>query len=80
MTDQLVLINDEPHRKDGFGRLDEETKRVGREGLSMARAALRQASGRAAARDAARLERRDDELARRAGVVRERASGRPTAA
>lgn len=70
MTKQLSLINAEQLRDSSFGRLDEETKRVGREGLSMARAALQQASGRAAARDAARLARRDDEIARRAAMTR----------
>lgn len=70
MTQQLVLMNGEPPRPARHGRLDEETKRVGREGLSKARAALAEANRRAAARDAARLSRRDDELARRAAAAR----------
>jgi hypothetical protein len=53
-----------------LGRLDEETKRIGRQGLSQARAALQEASRRAAERDAARLNRRDLELAERARAAR----------
>jgi hypothetical protein len=70
MTQQLVLMSGEPARPSRTGRLDEETKRVGLEGLSKARAALQAASHRAAEREAARLSRRDDELAQRAKAAR----------
>lgn len=76
MTQQLVLMNGEPARPARHGRLDEETKRAGREGLSKARAALQEASRRAAEREAARLSRRDDELARRASAARTAAAAR----
>lgn len=76
MTQQLVLLNGAPARPASHGRLDEETKRVGREGLSKARAALQEASRRAAERDAARLSRRDDELAERAKAARTAAAAR----
>ncbi len=69
MTQQLALMSSEPARTGRAGRLDEETKRVGREGLSKARAALQEASRRAAAREADRLTRRDQELARRAAAA-----------
>jgi hypothetical protein len=78
MTQQLALMSSEPARPGRAGRLDEETKRVGREGLSKARAALQEASRRAAEREADRLTRRDQELARRAAAARaaaERRSG-----
>jgi hypothetical protein len=70
MTQQLVLMSGEPARRSAAGRLDSETKRVGLEGLSKARAALQAASQRAAQREAARLSRRDDELAMRAKAAR----------
>jgi hypothetical protein len=70
MTQQLVLMNGEPAEPSRLGRLDEETKRVGLEGLSKARAALQEASRRAAERESARLARRDNELAQRAKAAR----------
>ncbi len=76
MTQQLVLMSGEPARRSRTGRLDEETKRVGLEGLSKARAALQAASHRAAQREAARLSRRDDELALRAKEARAAAAQR----
>ena len=66
MTQQLVLMNGAAHGPSRYGRLDEETKRVGREGLSRARAALQEAAQRAAVRDAERRTRRDRELEVRA--------------
>lgn len=76
MTQQLALMSSEPARAGSAGRLDEETKRVGREGLSKARAALAEASRRAAEREADRLTRRDQELARRAAAARAAAQRR----
>lgn len=76
MTQQLALMSSEPARPGRAGRLDEETKRVGREGLSKARAALQEASRRAAEREADRLTRRDQELARRAAAARAAAQRR----
>lgn len=76
MTQQLALMSSEPARAGRAGRLDEETKRVGREGLSKARAALAEASRRAAEREADRLTRRDQELARRAAAARAAAQRR----
>jgi hypothetical protein len=76
MTQQLALMSSEPARPGRAGRLDEETKRVGREGLSKARAALQEASRRAAEREADRLTRRDEELARRAAAARAAAQRR----
>lgn len=81
MTKQLVLMSAPPATETSstpvptasvrrLGRLDEETKRIGRQGLSQARAALQEASRRAAERDAARLNRRDHELAERARAAR----------
>lgn len=81
MTKQLVLMSAPPATETSstpapaagprrLGRLDEETKRIGRQGLSQARAALQEASRRAAERDAARLNRRDLELAERARATR----------
>jgi hypothetical protein len=83
MTKQLVLMSAPPATESSptpvptagprrLGRLDEETKRIGRQGLSQARAALQEASRRAAERDAARLNRRDHELAERARAARTR--------
>jgi len=80
MTQQLVLMSGEPARRSRTGRLDEETKRVGREGLSKARTALQAASQRAAQREAAHLSRRDDELAVRAKSARSAAGERPESA
>jgi hypothetical protein len=92
MTKQLVLMSAPPATESSsmpapaarprrLGRLDEETKRIGRQGLSQARAALQEASRRAAERDAARLNRRDHELAERARAARSSgsSSGRPAA-
>lgn len=93
MTKQLVLMSAPPATETSsttpepaagprrLGRLDEETKRIGRQGLSQARAALQEASRRAAERDAARLNRRDLELAERARATRSTGSapGRTTA-
>ncbi|MFN7150143.1 MAG: hypothetical protein ACK4V6_11760 [Microthrixaceae bacterium] len=92
MTKQLVLMSAPPATDTSstpvqaagprrLGRLDEETKRIGRQGLSQARAALQEASRRAAERDAARLNRRDLELAERARATRSTstAPGRTTA-
>lgn len=62
----------EPPSRSGLGRLDAETRRTGLEGVAHARAALREARQRAEARDAARLARRDDELAQRAKSLAER--------
>lgn len=76
MTQQLVLMSGEPARPSRTGRLDEETKRVGLEGLSKARAALQEASRRAAAREAAHLARRDSELAQRAAAAKVAAASR----
>jgi hypothetical protein len=66
MTQQLVLMNGAAPGPSRHGRLDEETKRVGREGLSQARAALQEAAQRAAARDDERRTRRERELEVRA--------------
>lgn len=91
MTKQLVLMSAPPATETSspapapgarrLGRLDEETKRIGRNGLSQARAALQEASRRAAERDAARLNRRDHELEARARAARTAGStsGRPAA-
>lgn len=70
MSNQLVLINGETARPHPAGLLDERTKQVGRLGVVQARAALAEASRRAAERDAARLARRETELARRAEAAR----------
>ncbi len=92
MTKQLVLMSAPPATESSstpapatgvrrLGRLDEETKRIGRQGLSQARAALQEASRRAAERDAARLNRREHELEERARAARSTgtSSGRPAA-
>ena len=65
MTEQLELITGGAPRPDSIGRLDETTKATGRVGVSRARASLAEATRRSAERDAARIARRDDELARR---------------
>ncbi len=81
MTEQLELITGGPPRPDSIGRLDETTKATGRVGVSRARAALAEATRRSAERDAARIARRDDELARRVAAARaaaEAAGAAPT--
>ena len=76
MTQQLVLMNGEQSRPRSTGLLDERTKEVGRLGISQARAALAEASRRASERDAERLARRENELARRAEAARTAAARR----
>ncbi len=48
MNDQLVLLEDDEDRQ-GYRRLDEHTREVGRRGVALAREALRQAAARTAA-------------------------------
>lgn len=74
MTKQLVLMASEPNRATTHGRLDETTKELGRQGVREARAALAAASLRADARDEARRERRDRELAERATAAGRRSA------
>lgn len=69
MTEQLPLP-EAPAPRQVVWHLDERTKQVGRRGVSRARAALAEASQRAAARETERLSRRDAELRRRAESAR----------
>lgn len=74
MSDQLVLMNGEQDpapRRTRSGLLDERTKQLGRLGVVQARAALAEASRRASERDAERVARHEDELARRAAAARQ---------
>ena len=76
MSKQLVLMGGEQPRPRRHGLLDERTKELCRLGVLQARAALREASRRASARDAAQREERELELARRAAAARRAAQRR----
>ncbi len=71
MTKQLRLMDPpgasrRPAPSQPYRRLDDHTREVGLSGIQSARAALAEANRRVAEREAAQLERRENELADRA--------------